>query len=250
MLEITRQAVAILILMLLDVSEGFNIKGKIVGMPPEVKQIQDQNFPSPLLNGINFQSRFTIELLNIQEDNVVNSKRGVLNEKYEFDFQGVDEGEYELDVISQDFLLAAEKYKVKVGDHVEISEEAVGPYPGNKTVLATEEQPLMIEFKGYKEYYERQLSSLVEMLQGSPLGFIFANKTYTIMFCVCMVIIATPYVLQWVNPELAKQLQEIQQEGASRQRETAPTKIPVAPAETKNVKNSNSNSSTRRRRGH
>lgn len=249
MLEITRQAIAILILMLLHVSEGFNIKGKIVGIPSEVKQIQDQNFPSPLLNGINFQSRFTIELFNVQEDNVVKAKRGVLNDDYEFDFEGVDEGEYELDVISQDFLLAAEKYKVKVGDHVEISEEAVGPYPGNKTVLATEKQPLNIEFKGYKEYYERQLSSLVEMLQGSPLGFIFANKTYTIMFSVCMLIIATPYVLQWVNPELAKQLQEIQQEGASRQRETGPTKIP-APEETKNIKNSNSNSNTRRRRGH
>lgn len=234
--------------MLLEVSEGLNISGKIIGIPPEVKQIQDQNYPSPILNGVNFQSRFTIELFNIQKDNVVKAKRGVLNHNYEFDFE-VEEGEYELDVISQDFLLASEKYKVKVGDHVEVFEEAVGPYPGNETVLATENEPLMIEFKGYKEYYERQLSSLVEMLQGSPLGFIFANKTYTIMFSVCMLIIATPYVIQWVNPELAKQLQEIQQEGASRKREPTPLKIP-APAETKNIKKSNSNNNTRRRRGH
>lgn len=205
-----------------------SLSGKIIGIPEELNTLQRESKTTPqILNGLNYQSRFKLLLIPLTDGQ--DSRQGVLERNYGFKFDLLAPGEYQLIVNSHDFLLNLERFRVFVEDterDQQIEDDEQTPiqqikvyqeklikesYNVSSGQIITKETPLVIEIKGYKEYYEIRLGSIWDMVMNSPFGFIFANKVYTILFTICSGIIVTPYILLYVAPEFANQFEEVQQ---------------------------------------
>lgn len=195
--------------------------GQIVGVPSEIDDIQIHNAEWPVLNGANFQSRFNIELISLDKSSGFESSKAFVNKNFSFKFNNLRTGSYELLINSYDFLLSSNRYRILIDDsEIKAYEEYLELDTFNATSeVIISEQPLSIQIKGIKEYYEHRLGSITNMLMDSPFGFIFKNKIYTIIFVVCSAIMVTPYLISWVNPDFADHFQEVQERAENRKRE-------------------------------
>lgn len=197
---------------------GLSFSGKIVGIPEEVIELQ-QNTPSNnynVLNGLNYQSRFTISLipLKTQVNNEILYTN--LNKDYEFSFdQLISDNEYQLVVNSHDFNLEEDRFRVVV-ENVQEEEGTIiraykerlfkESYNSSTEAVVNNERPLSIKITSVKQYYEQRLGSLWDMVLNSPFGFIFANTMYTITAGICVALMIAPYALQYIAPDLAAEL--------------------------------------------
>lgn len=196
-------------------------KGQIIEIPSEVGKVQENEFKSPILNGANFQSRFKVDLIRLNNDSEPISYTSVLNKNYMFKFDDLTLGNYQLLIDSYDFILSRNRYQIQVdGNEIRAYEDDLKLETFNRTSETNVTvQPLVIEIKDIKQYYEQRLGSISDMLMNSPFGFIFRNKVYTIIFTVCLGIMATPYIIGWINPDFADHFQEVQGRAQNRKLE-------------------------------
>lgn len=176
-----------------------NIVGNLLNVP-EHQLLNEELF----VNGKNFPGRCSISLSGPV------SRKAWVTSDYRFKFINVPSGSYDLQLSSHDFVFDKDRFSIEVND---------------TTVLAKEYQliPLDSEFMdvtnglevtvgGIREYYEVRQGGIKAMVMNSPLGFIFKNTGYTIMFCMTLVMMAGPTLLKWIHPDLAKRIEEIQKE--------------------------------------
>ncbi|EGV66876.1 hypothetical protein PSN45_002693 [Yamadazyma tenuis] len=185
---------------------ALSLQGKIVGVLPEYKL---QN-AEQIVNGNNLPIRFTVELTSIDGE-ISHKMRALVNSKYEFIFNHVNPGIHDLSLVSHDFILDKDRFRIEA-NHSTIT--ATDYYlNGNKGQASNvTDTVLVVSVVGERKYYEVRSGSVKEMLLNSPLGFIFKNTGYTIMFVATLVMMAGPYVLSIVNPEMSKRLAEIREE--------------------------------------
>lgn len=246
----------ILIITLLQVlfigtSHCIGFTGQVIGIPSEIESIQASEHKSPVLNGINFQSRFNIELVPLNNVTTFESFKVLANKDFVFKFNNLETGSYELLINSYDFLLSSNRYRILVEDQeIKAYEEDLGQDTFNFTSEAiVSQQPLIVPIKGIKQYYEHRLGSIFNMLLDSPFGFIFKNKIYTILFVVCSAIMVTPYIISWVNPDFAEHFQEVQERAETRKREEkSSTRLQKEIEKVPNKRNQNVGGSVRQRR--
>lgn len=210
-------ALLLLLNVSLAVATSPSLFGKIVGFPSEYLEAQkeSQGKPSKVLNGINYQSRIKASLIPIKTNEEFEVFYAPLNRNFEFSFDHLVPGsEYQLLVNSYDFKLSADRFRVIVDDEgvVRAYQELLHKESYNVTsekVVGSATTPLLIKVGSIKEYYEVKLGSLWDMVLNSPFGFIFANTMYTIIFGICCIIIAAPYILSWVAPDFASEFEEV-----------------------------------------
>ncbi|KAK6204875.1 uncharacterized protein RJT21DRAFT_11637 [Scheffersomyces amazonensis] len=223
---------------------GFS--GKFVNIPTEVDELFKQK-NAKVLNGDNYQSKFSIELYpwNNTASSDISGVKALLYKDYSFTFDDITAGEYELLVSSYDFELVNERYRVLVDGNkneiVAIKDDLRSPSVNvTSGVTVSYKRPLEIEFASIKQFYQYSGGTLTDMILSSPLGFIFKNQTYTMIFVVAIGVMIAPTILQYINPELADQfnpanLQErLEQSTKVQQDATVKTQPignkPVAPA--------------------
>ena len=208
-------------ILFIDVGYCIGFTGQVVGVPSEIESIQANEHKIPVLNGINFQSRFNIELVPLNNLTKFERFKALVNKDFVFKFNNLEAGSYELLINSYDFLLSANRYRILVEDQeIKAYEEDLGQETFNFTSEAIiSQQPLIVPITGIKQYYEHRQGSILNMLLDSPFGFIFKNKIYTMIFVVCSAIMVTPYIISWVNPDLAEHFQEVQERAETRKRE-------------------------------
>lgn len=208
-------------ILFIAVGNCIGFTGQVVGIPSDIESIQANEHKNPVLNGINFQSRFNIELVPLNNLTKFESFKVLANKDFVFKFNNLEAGSYELLINSYDFLLSSNRYRILVeGQEIKAYEEDLGQESFNFTSEAIiSQQPLIVPIKGIKQYYERRQGSIFNMLLDSPFGFIFKNKIYTILFVVCSAIMVTPYIISWVNPDFAEHFQEVQENAEARKRE-------------------------------
>lgn len=195
------------VLLLVELALGALLLGEIVNVPEDIVPVN-----VPVLNVNNYRSRITVDLYNLAEKKY--SRHLVLvDENWTFRFPGLEDGKYELVVQSVDFALKEERFRININnDNIVAHEDPLWDEFRNTTaaVSVSEKKPLQIEVMELKQYYEDTLGSLSDMVLNSPLGFIFKNRGYTVMFFLMLLLAAFPYVLGIVNPELAAEMREVQ----------------------------------------
>lgn len=199
--------------------------GQIVGIPDEA--IEVAQYESSVVNGHNLQSRFEIVLYPLSSS-LPRSIRIPVKENYKF-HADISEGEYQLEITSHDFNIEVPRYKVVVaGDRITAIENKLASEKGldSSDVIVAEDSPLLVKALNVIEYYETSDGKLGAMLMNSPLGVIFRNRTYTILFVFCLVVMAAPTVLSYISPELAAEFQP-QQSKRIEKSEDSETKDPV-----------------------
>lgn len=241
---------------LFTLAASIGFKGQITDIPSNIEEIyQAKNVQ--LMNGNNYQSKFDISLIKVENttENLQTSK-SILNRNYEFVFDNIDDGEYVLNVISYDFILEQTRFRVIVEDEIKIYIDNFVDDTYNKSseTVVGYESPLLIPIKEVKQFYESSNGSLTDLVMASPFGFIFRNRLYTIFFIISLLVIVAPYILNWINPEFSKVLEEIQTEAKSgnNQQETESELLPTlsegtASKSTSSTRNPRSNPKTRRR---
>lgn len=195
---------------------GLGFIGKIVGVPEDALEIQNSGVKSPVVNGINYQSRIDVRLTPIVASQTTESKVFAVKRSYDFDVSGLHNGEYQLTINSYDFILQNNRYKVVVDEEkINVYEDKLGAKAMNQSSvqIVGPKSPLFVEVTGYKEYYENPRGKLTEMIMGSPIGFIFRSKLYTSLLVASLVIMVAPTVISTVSPELAEEMSEIQKGG-------------------------------------
>lgn len=118
---------------------------------------------------------------------------------------------------SYDFTFTNNRFKIIVDDgKIVACESYLGQEQSNSSEVTeiNHQTPLEIEFKEVKQFYEKSGGTVYDMLLNSPFGFIFKNKTYTIIFIVVLTISVAPTVAQWINPEFVEQFKEVQVQAA------------------------------------
>ena len=194
---------------------------------PELAKELRQTIP----NLYNYPLRITVDLYKLNgkgrnHDFVPLSS--AVDKNYRFTFKNLADGEYQLIANSYDFAFTNGRYKVVVdNDNVLVYESPLGQEQSNASVPTELAQgaPLEIEFKEIKQFYEKSGGTVYDMLLNSPFGFIFRNKTYTVIFVVLLVISIAPTVAQWVNPEFAEQFKEVQAQAATLRLQKADTSL-------------------------
>lgn len=190
------------LLYLLSVAVAGSVYGRFTGLPETSRGI------APGRNGLNFQSRILIQL-----EGSTKSEAIPVDKKFKFRALGLDPGLYQLSIDSYDFELKNSKWQIEVSNEDETAavEHATGkPLNVTSRAIISAENPLEVKVVGTTQYYEDLEGGLSKMLQDSPFGFIFRNRTYTTIFVVCLITMALPYVLLFVNPELAEQINQKQ----------------------------------------
>lgn len=195
-------------LLLVTVSAS-KFSGRITGLPDEA--IEVAQYESPVVNGHNLQSRFEI-VLNSLSQSSLQEIRIPVKENYEF-ITDISEGEYQLELTSHDFNIEVPRYKVVVaGDKITAIEDKLA-FKNDMNPLevnVSEDNPLQVRVLNAIEYYETSDGRLGAMLMNSPFGAIFRNRTYTILFVICLVVMAAPTVLSSISPELAAEFKQAQ----------------------------------------
>lgn len=192
---------------------GVGFTGKFVGIPEDAVATQNSHFDSPIINGVNYQSRIEVTLTPIVASDTSDPKSLAVKRSFDFEVPDLHNGEYQLTLNSYDFQLQYSRYKVVVDEeNISVYEDSLGSKALNQSSLQKvgPKRPLLVDVVGYKEYYESPQGKITEMVMNSPLGFIFKNSLYTALFVASMVIMVAPYVLTLISPELAEQVNEMQ----------------------------------------
>lgn len=217
---------------------GLGFTGKFVGVPEDAIEAQQTMVESPILNGGNYQSRIDVKLALLTKTNNLKVTEIPVKKSYQFDVSGLHNGEYQLLINSYDFNLRNNRYRVVVNDEViSVYEESLGSKSYNQSSLQVvgPQQPLIVDVVDYKEYYKSPQGKLTEMVMNSPFGFIFRNSLYTALFVACIVIMAAPYIISLISPELAEEMNEIQRGETKHLSQKA--EVPTSPnLEAQNIK--------------
>ncbi|EMG45502.1 hypothetical protein SBY92_005003 [Candida maltosa Xu316] len=197
---------------LISFTLALGFKGKIEGIP----SINDELFKTKnkiIPNGNNYNNRIKIDLYPANSANPIPT---IIDSKYNFKFNSLKPGEYDLIVNSYDFNFEKNRFKIIANDESIIAyENNLGSESFNVTSgIELKEKPLVINYFNTKEFYQYSGGSFQDMIMNSPFGFVFKNRTVTIIFSVCVAIMAAPYILQFLNPEFAAELNEIQVKAA------------------------------------
>lgn len=190
---------------------AIGFKGKIEGIPSVNELYHTKNKIVP--NGDNYNNRISVDLYPLNSFTPIST---VVDSKYNFKFNNLKPGEYELLVNSYDFGFEQNRFKIIADEESIVAyEHGIGQETYNTTSLTNlNEKPLSIKYLATKEFYEYHGGSLSDLLMNSPFGFIFKNKYMTIVFTACLAIMAAPYILQVVSPEFAAELNQIQTQTA------------------------------------
>lgn len=190
---------------------AIGFKGKIEGIPSVNELYHTKNKIVP--NGDNYNNRISVDLYPLDSFTPIST---VVDSKYNFKFNNLEPGEYELLVNSYDFGFEQNRFKIIADEESIVAyEHGIGQETYNTTSLTNlNEKPLSIKYLATKEFYEYHGGSLSDLLMNSPFRFIFKNKYMTIVFTACLVIMAAPYILQVVSPEFAAELNQIQTQTA------------------------------------
>ncbi|KAG2736834.1 hypothetical protein G9P44_000924 [Scheffersomyces stipitis] len=213
--------------------------GKIDDIPQIDELYHEKNVH--VVNGDNKASRFHVDLYQLDKNEAGVRHSALLDGNHYFQFENLKTGEYELIVDSYDFILSNSRFRVQVdeeADIVQVFEDYLASRSFNRSSIfnVTESTPLVLSVKEPKQFYESASGSIMDMVYNSPLGFIFKNRLYTIIFFICLSIMAAPTILQYINPELADMFREeppkpaqqhIEQRGAD-PKQTAAIARPVA----------------------
>ena len=163
-------------------------------------------------NGDNYNNRISVDLYPLDSFTPIST---VVDSKYNFKFNNLEPGEYELLVNSYDFGFEQNRFKIIADEESIVAyEHGIGQETYNTTSLLILMKTIVYQVSCYKEFYEYHGGSLSDLLMNSPFGFIFKNKYMTIVFTACLVIMAAPYILQVVSPEFAAELNQIQTQTA------------------------------------
>lgn len=196
---------------------AITLNGKISNIP-EIELANDH-----VINGDNLGSRITVVLTQKGAKSV--PKKALVNQNYEFSFYDVENGSYDLNINSHDFLIHPERFNIEVNDTTIISTD----YYIVPNILSTTrditETGLLVSVVGKKEYYESRNQSLKQMVMSSPFGYIFRSTPLTILFVFVMLASIGPYIIKYGNPELYKKLNELHEQEEAKQNEQ-PNKQP------------------------
>lgn len=217
--------------LVVGVCHAAGFSAKFDNVPADAIRAAGSGARSPILNGLNFQLRFDIEVVKIGPE--FRLQKVAVAKDYTFEISGLDEGEYDLSLHSYDFTLQSPRYHVVVGEgKVTAYEARLGSrqYNASSAVELTQ-QPLVVNVVDYKQYYQSLEGKLTEMLQSSPLGFIFKNRLYTIMFLASVVVMVGPYLLTFILPDLAEQFNDMQQSAYETKEPQNEPKLVELPAE-------------------
>lgn len=190
---------------------GLGFTGQIVGIPEDALEIQNTEVKSPVVNGLNYQSRIDVRLTPIVESKTTESNVFPVKKSYDFDVSGLHNGEYQLTINSYDFTIQNSRYKVVVDEEkISVYEDKLGAKALNQSSMQIvgPKRPLFVEVVGYKEYYESPQGKISEMVMNSPFGFIFRNSLYTTLFVAAVVTMVLPYVISIISPELAEEMKQ------------------------------------------
>lgn len=218
--------VAIGLLQMLSVVVAIGFTGKFEGIPSEMKELY-QDKQVHVVNGANYQSKMNVDLYkyNFDQEKHESGKSALVNKDYTFEYQDLSIGVYTLIVNSYDFELNNNRYTIKVkqneieGDELEnieilSMENPLGSTKFNQSSIITisNESPLVIDIVQANQFYALESNSLMDMLMNSPFGFIFRNKTLTILFAITIGIMVTPYIANIVAPGFMDSFNEVQEE--------------------------------------
>lgn len=198
--------------------------GALYGQIKDVPDVVQGDAPGR--NGLSYQSRIRVELQSLHH-----TQQLLVDREFRFHAADLSEGVYQLTVDSYDFELKNHRWQVEVSGESETAavEFPVGkPLNASSRVLIDAQSPLNVKIVGTTQYFENLEGGLSKMLFDSPFGFIFRNRTYTIIFVMCLATMAMPYLLQLVSPELADQINERQPKYAA-QKEVEVLSKPAGP---------------------
>lgn len=183
--------------------------GHFTGIPEDALLAAESQTSTPILNGLNFQSRFDVVFRHL-DTSPIELIRVPVKENFRFVAE-LEQGSYRLEISSHDFNVEKPWYRVFVaGDSVSVYEDDIsspGYNESSKTTVSIS-APLTVQLNGYTEYYESHEGKLTAMLMGSPLGPIFRNRTLTMLFIVSILVMVGPSILSYFNPELAAELKD------------------------------------------
>lgn len=225
----------LLLIALVRAALGLGLFGSIVGVPEDALQAALAGVKSHIVNGLNFQSRIDVKLREITNENPW-TKFIPVKRDYKFELSNLAAGEYELTVHSYDFTIRNSRYRVIVNELVYAYEDYLGRMAQNLSsmVAVSPQEPLVVQVLDFNHYYETSQSKLTDMVTKGPLGFIFQNRLYTVLFLGSLVMMVAPYILQWVAPDLAQQIEEAKNRAQSESEEPATAAVatgssPAAP---------------------
>lgn len=229
---------------------GLDFTGKFVGIPEDALEVQNSRLKSPIVNGLNFQSRIDVMLTQLTPSQQSETKEFPVQKSFQFDVSGLHEGEYQLQINSYDFRLKNDRYRVVVNDdRISVFEDPLGQASYNLSTLQTvgPNTPLVVEVTDYKEYYETPQGKLTDMVMNSPFGFIFKNSLYTALFVAAIAAMAAPSLISYIAPDLAEQVNEIQRGDFKPTQPSEPVHLPPTPEKAKTSGRSKPHASGRRR---
>ncbi|KAI5968788.1 hypothetical protein CANMA_002224 [Candida margitis] len=214
-----RSSIVIVLTCIFNVISAIGFSGVIKNIPNDVPELgKELRQTIPNLN--NYASRVKVDLYKLNDkgkNHDFSPVSATVGQNYQFKYKDLSEGEYELIINSYDFAFANNRYRLLVDEgKVSAYEDPLGQSHNNQSlaVEVSHQTPLEIQFREVKQFYEKSGGSVFDMVLNSPFGFIFRNKTYTIIFIVLMTISVAPTIAQWVNPEFAEQFKEVQAEVA------------------------------------
>ncbi|RLV93946.1 hypothetical protein JA1_002136 [Spathaspora sp. JA1] len=218
---------------LFGVVSATGFQGQIIDIPKQIHELyHEKNIV--MVNGENYPARIKVDLYNLKSDE---NAAALVQSDYSFKFKDLHSGDYELVVNSYDFELSSNRYRIIINDQsIYAYEDGIGESSYNKTSqVDITREPLIIRFKTHKQFYDNPQSSIGDWFLNGPFGFIFRNKTYTIIFTVMMGLSLAPYILKWVSPEFAKEFQELQVQATKERLE----KVSPAPVTEKSTSQGN-----------
>lgn len=212
-------SVVIALACFLNTITAIGFTGQFKNIPNDVPELaKELRQTIPNLN--NYPLRFMVDLYRISDKGKNHNFRpisAIVDQNYQFKYKDLANGEYELIANSYDFTFTNNRFKIIVDDGKIVACESYLDQEQSNSSEVTEinhQTPLEIEFKEVKQFYEKSGGTVYDMLLNSPFGFIFKNKTYTIIFIVVLTISVAPTVAQWINPEFVEQFKEVQVQAA------------------------------------
>lgn len=190
----------------LTLATGF--KGKIQGIPEVNELFKTKNKIVP--NGENYNNRIQVDLYPSDSFTPIST---IIDSNYNFKFNSLQPGEYELIVNSYDFTFYNNRFKIIASDDSVIAYEhklGENSYNVSSAVELNDKSPLVINYFATKEFYQYAGGSLKDMILNSPFGFVIKNRALTITFSICVAVMVAPYILKVVNPEFYAELNDIQ----------------------------------------
>ncbi|KAI5963699.1 uncharacterized protein KGF55_002579 [Candida pseudojiufengensis] len=213
-----RFSILIISLIHLIIANALDLNIKLENIPLEVENDISQLHKSKIPN-LDNTNRINAQLYLLPTSNQkfknINFKpiqQSIADKNYNIKFKNLqNDNNYELIINPYDFELVQNRFKINVtNDEFIILEDKLGsPSLNETTIKLSSNEPLKISFRNYIQFYERSNGTLMQMLLNSPLGFIFKNKVYTMLFFVCIGLMIAPYVAEWVNPEFAAQFKDV-----------------------------------------